>query len=233
MLDKQGERVIDGEVLASIVQYEPDLIVVAAYGMVLPEEVLQLPRIACINLHASLLPRWRGAAPIQRALLTGDEAMGVSLMLMQTGLDTGPYCAQASTDARGKYYQELIVEMGEMGAALLLEHLESIAAGTAIWTEQDETLVTYADKVEKGTIDLDSTLTVRENYNRVRASSHHARCRSTFFDRPAMILRAEPATDANRNSLYFECSDGLLEILSLKPDGRREMTGAAFLAGLR
>lgn len=233
LLDCREARVVDAQILANIEACEPDFIVVAAYGMVLPEEILTLPRVACVNIHASLLPRWRGAAPIQRALLAGDELIGVSIMHMQSGLDTGPYCLQASTSAENKYYQELIIEMGQMGADLLVPNLEAIAAGEVTWTEQNEVLVTYADKVEKGSINLDSSLTVQENYNRVRASSHHARCRSTFFDRSAMILRAEPATEVNRNCLYYECSDGLLEILSLKPDGKREMTGAAFLAGLR
>lgn len=233
LFDGQGKRVVDAELIGSIEKYEPDLIVATAYGILLPPEILALPKAGCVNIHASLLPRWRGAAPIQRALLAGDEEVGVSLMRMEEGLDTGPYCAQASTSAVDKTYQQLIVELGVLGADLLLEHLDSIVNGEATWIPQDETLTTYADKIEKGSVDLDANLTVIQNYNRVRASTHHARCRSILFGKPAMILEAKPATEENKKSVYFKCSDGLLEILLLKPDGRKEMTGQAFLAGLR
>lgn len=228
-----GNRVVDATILAHLAQCEPDLIIVVAYGMILPPEILEVPTYGCINIHASLLPRWRGAAPVQRALLAGDEEVGVSIMRMDTGLDTGPYCLQASTSALNKTYQQLIVELGTRGAELLVPHLEALAAGEVAWTEQDESLVTYAEKIEKGSIDLDPTLTVAENYNRVRASSHHARCRTTLYERPVMILEAHPAGERNPKKVYYECSDGLLEIHSLKPDGSREMTGTAFLAGLR
>lgn len=233
LMDAEGGRVMDAEVLASIKKHNPDVIVVAAYGMLLTPEILTMPPAGCINIHASLLPRWRGAAPIQRGLLAGDEQVGVSLMRMTEGLDTGPYCAQAGIPTTDKNYQQLITLLGDLGAELLVQHLEAIVAGDATWTEQDESLVTYADKVNKGEVDLDAHLTVIENYNRVRASTHHARCRTTLFDKPVMVLEACPATEHNKKSVYFECSDGLLEILALKPDGRKEMTGAAFLAGLR
>jgi methionyl-tRNA formyltransferase len=233
LLDTQGTRVADASVIADMQKYAPDLIVVVAYGMLLPAEILDVPAWGCLNLHASLLPRWRGAAPIQRALLAGDEQVGVSVMRMDAGLDTGPYCLQAQTAALGKTYPELIVEMGVMGAELLVPNLEDIVAGRVEWTQQDERFVTYADKVAKGSINLDPRLTVAENYNRVRASSHHARCRATLFGRPVMVLDARPARGLSDEGVYYGCVDGLLEILLLKPDGSREMTGAAFRAGLR
>jgi methionyl-tRNA formyltransferase len=229
----KGRRVVDARLIAHIEAYEPDLIVVAAYGLLLPEEILALPTHGCINLHASLLPRWRGAAPIQRALLAGDGELGVSIMRMETGLDTGPYCAQAATPAAGKDYQRLTAEMGGMAAELLLANLDALCANAAEWISQDEALVTYADKVEKGSIDLDGRLTVAENHSRVCASSHHARCRTVLFGRPVMVLEARPARERSHKRVYYECANGLLEILRLKPDGRREMTGTAFLAGLR
>ena len=227
------EKIVDTEILAEIERHNPDVIVVAAFGMLLPTEVLDLPPLGCINLHASLLPRWRGAAPIQRALLAGDEQVGVSIMRMEAELDTGPYCLQAATAAQGKSYQQLIVELGEMAAKLLLPNLEAIVSGSVAWVEQDQSLVTYADKIEKGSINLDPELTVEENYNRVRTSSHHARCKALIHDRSVMILEARPAGSQNSKGVYFECSNGMLEIQLLKPDGSREMTGTAFLAGLR
>jgi len=233
LFDKAGNRVVDASILADIRRAAPDLIVVLAYGMLLPKEVLEIPAYGCINIHASLLPRWRGAAPIQRALLAGDEEIGISIMRMQPELDAGPYCLQAQTSAIGKTYQELIVELGVMGAELLVPNLEAIARGEVTWVEQEESAVTYADKIEKGSIDLDASLTVEENYNRVRASSHHARCRAMLYDKQAMILETRPASEKDDKGVFFECSNGLLEILRLKPAGGREMTGTAFLAGLR
>jgi methionyl-tRNA formyltransferase len=246
LFNSTGGRRVDPEIIADLVRRAPDFIVVAAYGMLLPREILDIPRYGSINIHASLLPRWRGAAPVKRALLADDKEAGVSIMRMETGLDTGPYCLQATTPIQDKNYQQLIKELGIMGAELLAPRLEAIAAGEFAWVEQDESLATYADKVEKGSVNLNGALTVRENYNRVRASSHHARCRATIRERSMMILEARPADaspagagdgknegKSDGKSLYFECSDGLLEITLLKPDGSREMTGAAFLAGLR
>lgn len=233
LLSTEGNRVVDAEVIAQIKKYDPDLLIVAAYGLLLPEEILALPTKGCINLHASLLPRWRGAAPIQRALLAGDEQVGVSIMRMEKGLDTGPYCAQSWTSAASKNYSDLSVELGIMGAELVDGLLESLASQTVTWVEQDENLVTYADKVLKGSINLDPSLTAKENYNRVRASSHHARCKTTLCGKSVMVLQAAPADDIRGKGVYYECKDGLLEILLLKPDGGREMTGISFLAGLR
>ena len=232
LFDKEGNRVVDAQILSHIRHAAPDMIVVVAYGMLLPHEVLTIPAYGCINIHASLLPRWRGAAPIQRALLAGDEEVGITIMRMDVELDHGPYCLQASTSAKDKNYQQLIVEMGVMGAELLVPNLHAIAADEVTWIEQDESAVTYADKVEKGSIDLDPALTVVENYNRVRASSHHARTWTLLNDRLAMILETKPAGEKDDKRLYFDCSDGLLEITMLKPAGGREMTGTAFLTGI-
>ena len=232
-LDERGLRVLDEEILSTIRSYEPDLIVVAAYGIILPQEVLDIPRHGSIGIHGSLLPRWRGAAPIQRALMAGDERVGISIMQMERGLDTGPYGLQDSTSAAGKSYQQLIVELGEMGARLLMANLDAIESGDIEWIQQDESLVTYAEKVMKGSVDLDAELTVAENLGRVLASTHHARCRSEFHGRHVMIIEARPTTTLSSKGLFFACSDGSIEITKLKPDGKREMTGSAFLAGLR
>ncbi|MCL2808088.1 MAG: methionyl-tRNA formyltransferase [Coriobacteriia bacterium] len=233
LFNNEGQRVVDADILSHIERSAPDLIVVVAYGMILPAAVLEIPKHGCINIHASLLPQWRGAAPIQRALLAGQDEVGISIMRMETDLDTGPYCLQAKTSAKGKNYQQLIVEMGAMGAELLVPNLEAIVAGEIEWVKQDGSLATHADKVLKGSIDLDNSLTVQENHNRVRASSHHARCRTTVFDKSIMVLMARPAEELNDKSLYYKCLDGWLEITQLKPDGGKEMTGTAFVAGRR
>jgi methionyl-tRNA formyltransferase len=233
LFNKEGNRVVDATILADLKRSAPDLIVVVAYGMLLPSEVIDLPTFGSINVHASLLPRWRGAAPIQRALLAGDEQTGITLMRMETELDVGPYCLQAATSTQGKNYQQLIVEMGTMGAELLTQNLEAITSGELAWISQDNRLATYADKVQKGSIDLDPALTVLENYNRVRASTHHARSRTTILGKRIMVLEACPAKERHNKTLYYECADGALEIGLLKPDGGKQMTGTSFLAGLR
>ena len=179
------------ELLARIAATDPDFIVVAAYGMILPQEVLDLPRYGCINIHGSLLPRWRGAAPIQRALLAGDAEAGVCIMRMEAGLDTGPFCAVASTPTGEKNTETLTAELAQLGANLLLEALPRIAAGTTIWASQDETLVTYADKVEKSELALDPSLSALINVRRVRASSSQIPARCTICGKSVTVLKAQ------------------------------------------
>ena len=231
MLDVRGQRVLDAELLAAIQSQHPDVIVVAAYGQILPAEVLALPAAGCVNLHASLLPRWRGAAPIQRAILAGDESVGVSVMRMEVGLDSGPYCAQVTTPALDKNFQELVLELGELGGRLISATLPAIVDGSAQWIAQDERLVTYANKIEKGSINLDPALTQTENLNRVRAASSHVRCRACICGRSVSILAVRPAPSTNSLGLYLQCADGALEITELQPDGSRPMSGQAFRAG--
>ena len=121
------------EVLARLREARPDVICVAAYGCILPDAALDLAPLGCVNVHASLLPRWRGAAPIQRAILAGDERTGVSIMRIGHGVDTGAYCAQASTTVAGKSAGEFTSERARMGADLLVKTLPAVADGTAVW----------------------------------------------------------------------------------------------------
>lgn len=135
---------------------QPDLMVVVAYGLLLPEAVLAIPRLGCINVHASLLPRWRGAAPIQRALLAGDTESGITLMQMDTGLDTGPILAQAvqpitKTMTSGELHDQLAL----LGAQTLIRLLPDLAIGEITPQQQDEALATYASKLEKAEAELD------------------------------------------------------------------------------
>ena len=269
LLSAQGARIVDAKLLATIKKTAPDLIIVAAYGIILPLLVLELPRFASINIHASLLPRWRGAAPIQRALLAEDKELGVSIMRMEEGLDTGPYCATAITDAGEKNAEELTKELADKGALLLIETLPAFAQGTVRWIEQDESKVTYADKIAKDELALDPADSVSMNLRRVRASTPQAPARCTIAGHAITVLAAAPAPAAafsvaeaaptsnttapapTPNSptpntpapthkppapsrpkhLIYACSDGDLEILQLKPDGKRAMSAKAFLAG--
>jgi methionyl-tRNA formyltransferase len=205
--------------------------------------VLELPRLGCINIHASLLPRWRGAAPIQRAILAGDEQLGVSIMRMEEGLDTGAYCAVATTPAAGKDARELTDELAQLGANLLVDALLRIADGSAEWVEQDESKVTYADKVAKRELVLDPADSALTNLRRILASTPQAPARCVLCGRPATILEARPygsgpvlpagSAALINKQLVLATVDGAFEVIALKPDGKKEMSAAAFAAGIR
>ncbi len=231
------------EVIEALREANADIYCVAAYGCILPDEVLTMAPYGIVNVHASLLPRWRGAAPIQRSILAGDECTGVSIMRIGHGVDTGAYCAQASTSVAGKTADALTAELAELGAKLLCDTLPSIADGSAVWTEQDETLVTHAEKVSKAEMRLDPAMTAAEALSRVLASSDTAPARCVVAGKPVRIMGAQ-AAEASSPSLaagavsvaskrvYLGCADGAIEVLSVKPDGKRQMDASAWAAGL-
>lgn len=239
----EAKRMTD-EVLDALRGANADVFCVAAYGCILPDEVLTMAPLGCVNVHASLLPRWRGAAPIQRCILAGDDETGVSIMRIGHGVDTGAFCAQASCTVAGKTADELTAELAELGGDLLVDTLPALADGTAVWTEQDESLVTHAAKIEKGEMRLDAADSVTDNLRRVLASSDAAPARCIVAGKPVRVLMAADARpDAPRveagsftvasKRVFIGCSDGALEILSVKPDGKRAMDAQAWAAGLQ
>lgn len=223
----------------------PDVIVVAAFGCILPREVLELPRFGCINIHASLLPRWRGAAPIQRAVLEGDTQAGVSIMRMEEGLDTGDWCAQAGMPVENLSSPELMDALAHMGADLLIEALSDIEQETAVWHVQDEQFVTYADKISKEEVLLSPQLSREGCLRRVRASSDSAPARCVVCDKPLRVMKAQvPAGDTThdvkpgdvhvqKGLVVIGCRDGSLELVEIKPDGKGAMAASAWVSGLR
>ncbi len=230
------------EVLDAMRAVSADIICVAAYGCILPDAVLEMAPLGCVNVHASLLPRWRGAAPVQRAILAGDERAGVSIMQVVSALDAGAYCAQASCEVGDMTSAELMAKIGELGADALIESLREIEAGTVTWTEQDESLVTYAHKIEKAEMKLDPTDDALENARRVQASSDAAPARCAVAGKGVRIMRAticedmRPAAGAvevSHGRVALGCADGAIEVISVKPDGKREMEASAWAAGLR
>lgn len=234
---------ITPEVMDRLHEAEADIFCVAAYGCILPDEVLHMAPLGIVNVHASLLPRWRGAAPIQRAILAGDERAGISIMRIGHGVDTGAYCAQASCSVAGKTADELTAELAQLGADLLCDTLPALADETAVWTEQDESLVTHAQKISKAEMRLDPQENALVNLRRVLASSDAAPARCIAAGKPVRIMRAVAADgDASMcaagelvcqsKRIYIGCSDGALEITSVKPDGKRQMDASAWAAGL-
>lgn len=230
------------EVLDAMRAVSADIICVAAYGCILPDAVLEMAPLGCVNVHASLLPRWRGAAPVQRAILAGDERAGVSIMQVVSALDAGAYCAQASCEVGDMTSAELMDKIGELGADALVESLREIEAGTVVWTEQDESLVTYAHKIEKAEMKLDPADGALENARRVQASSDAAPARCAVAGKGVRIMHAATCEDIRPASGTVEvshgrvalgCADGAIEVISVKPDGKREMEASAWAAGLR
>ena len=196
-LRDQNER----DTLASL---RPDIIVVTSYGFILPKDILEIPVHGCINIHASLLPRWRGAAPIQRALLAGDSELGVSIMRMDEGLDTGAYCAQAHLAvSREETSDDIEMELARLGARLLLETLPAIFEDTALWVEQGEENVTYAEKIEKQEMLLAPELDAHSLMNRILASSDRAPARLSVKDKDVRVhaARVVPVTGSSDSSL--------------------------------
>ena len=232
---------VTSEVSAALVEAGADVFCVAAFGCILPDKVLAMAPGGCVNVHASLLPRWRGAAPIQRSILAGDERTGVSIMRIGHGVDTGAYCAQASTEIAEKGTEELTAELARMGAELLCEVLPAVVDGTAVWVEQDEALVTHAAKIEKSELLLDPALSVRENALRVQASGDTAPSRCVVAGRGVRVCSARageknvaPAAVAvERGRVWLGCADGALDLLRVKPDGKRDMDVSSWASGLR
>lgn len=218
-----------------------DICVVAAYGAILPAEVLDAPRLGCVNVHASLLPRWRGAAPVQRAILAGDETTGVSIMRMEAGLDAGPYAAQVTVPVDDMTAESLTAALAMAAPAALLATVAAIEAGTVQWTVQDETRVTYASKITAGDVALAPGLNVAEASRRVRASTRSAaaRCRiagtrvTVAALGPTAVAAQPGAAVATKRELVLGFSDGALSVVRVTPEGRSEMDGASFARGLR
>lgn len=238
----------DDTVFEQLCAFEPDVICVVAFGVLLPKRVLDLPRYGCLNVHASLLPRWRGAAPIQRAILAGDVETGISIMRMEEGLDTGSYCVNRSLEIGDLTCDELTDELSYLGASGLLVALEHIELGNVLWIDQDESQVTYAHKIEKGELDLSPEESFESALRKVRASdaSHTSRC--VIGNRSCQIVRArrlneeelswfdavqEGSVVYRAKQLCLVFSDGALCVETVKPDGKKEMTGQSFAAGLQ
>ena len=233
-------RITDADI-ALVEGLHPDIIVVAAFGAIVPDAVLEIAPLGCINVHASLLPRWRGAAPIQRAILAGDPEAGVSIMEVVHDLDAGAYCIQASTPIGMKSAGELTDELAHLGADALIEALGQIEAGTVVWTEQVEDYVTYAHKIEKAEMLLDPEATALFNCARVQASSDAAPARCIVEKRGVRILRAHHSPESlemgevavRSGRVFLGCAVESVEVFEVKPDGKRAMEASAWAAGLR
>lgn len=238
----QPEKLRQPEAIEQLRNWAPDLIVVAAFGQILRQEVLDLPPHGCINVHASLLPRWRGASPINAAILHGDEETGVTIMKMDAGLDTGPMLAQraipiAPEETAGSLFEKL----SNLGADLLLETLPEYLAGTLTPVPQPQEGVTYTPMLKKEEGRLDFTSPAVELERRVRAFNPWP---GAFMELDGTLLKihqahSEAGTAAAGQRLVYRdqpavaTGDGLLILDVLQPAGKKPMSGKAYLAGAR
>lgn len=232
---------ITDEVFAALRDCAPDLIAVVAYGCLLPDRVLSLAPYGCVNVHGSLLPRWRGAAPIQRAVLEGDERVGISIMTLVHEMDAGAYCRQASVELGDKDCATVMDELSVLGAEELLKAVATIEDGSVVWQEQDQSLVSFAAKIDKTEMRLDPQDPALRNVRRVRASTDAAPARLVVAGKGVRALAAHVAPEdiacgevaVRRGRVLLGCSEGTLELDRVKPDGKRDMEAAAWAAGLR
>lgn len=229
-----------------LVALDPEVICVAAYGVLLPKAVIDLPPFGCLNVHGSLLPRWRGAAPIERAILADDAEVGVCIMQMEEGLDTGAYCQMKRLPRADLSASELTDTLASLGAQALLEVLADLEEDTIDWTVQDESQVTYAQKIEKGELDIAPDLKVRTALLRVRASSENHPSKCSIGGKEVSVVAAqlpeEGALAADlvpgqvafiAKRLYLGFADGALELVSVHPSGKKLMSAKDFAAGLQ
>jgi methionyl-tRNA formyltransferase len=238
----QPEKLRQPEAMEQLRKWNPDLIVVAAFGQILRREVLELPRYGCINVHASLLPRWRGAAPINAAILHGDEETGVTIMVMDVGLDTGPMLSKRSIRlTRDETAGSAFERLSRLGADLLVETLPDYLSGKLTPMPQPEEGVTYAPMMKKEEGRLDFTQDAESLERRVRAFNpwpgafmdfdgtllkiHRARVEVGLAPvGQRLVVQDQPAVGAG---------GGLLILEEVQPAGKKTMSGRAFLAGAR
>jgi methionyl-tRNA formyltransferase len=243
----QPDRARNEAFLRELQSFKPDLVVVAAYGQILPVSILEVPRFGCLNVHTSLLPKYRGAAPIQWALINGDPKTGVTIMKMDAGMDTGAILMQTETpinpdDNSGTLHDRLAI----LGAETLLRAIPEYVAGRLQPREQPAEGASHAPKIRKEDCRIDWTHPANSIWNRIRAFSPWP---GAFMHipgdvRPLLLkvweARVEPRTgkageilEASQAGLIIGCGTGALRLLSVQPEGGRRMTDQQFLAGHR
>lgn len=240
----QPQKVKTPEFVELLHELQPELIVVAAFGQFLSKEILELPKYGCINVHASLLPKYRGAAPIQYAIIKGEKESGVTIMQMDIGMDTGAMLDKVVVPiAENTTMGELHDALREQGAALLLEVIDKIAAGTAVAEPQDNEQATYATLLDRSMEHIDWSKTAQEVHNLIRGFNPAP---STFTKLPngkslkiwgskmtdkSSAAAAGTVVETGKHSFFVACGEGVLEITEVQPESKKRMPAQVFLNG--
>ncbi|WP_307977606.1 methionyl-tRNA formyltransferase [uncultured Phascolarctobacterium sp.] len=240
----QPQKVKTPEFVELLHELQPELIVVAAFGQFLSKEILELPKYGCINVHASLLPKYRGAAPIQYTIIKGEKESGVTIMQMDIGMDTGAMLDKVVVPiAENTTMGELHDALREQGAALLLQVIDKIAAGTAVAEPQDNEQATYATLLDRSMEHIDWSKTAQEVHNLIRGFNPAP---STFTKLPngkslkiwgskmtgkSSTAAAGTVIETGKHSFFVACGEGVLEITEVQPESKKRMPAQVFLNG--
>ncbi|MGD9843367.1 MAG: methionyl-tRNA formyltransferase [Steroidobacteraceae bacterium] len=241
MVVEQPLNFRDPAAIEHLRSYAPDVLVVAAYGLILPQAVLDIPRLACLNIHASLLPRWRGAAPIQRAILAGDAETGVTIMRMEAGLDTGPMLkmqgfALTAHDTAASVHDRL----SALGATLLLDVLAELPAALQHATAQPEAGISYAKKISKEEAQLDWSQSAEQLDRKIRAFNPWPIAETQLHGQQLRVWQAQvisikhrevPGTvlAATANGIQVACGTGVLSLTHVQQSGRKTLSAIEFI----
>ena len=235
----QPQKMRDGTALEILQELQPDLIAVVAYGKILPKEILELPRYGCINVHGSLLPKYRGAGPIQWSVINGESVTGVTTMYMGEGLDTGDMILKKETPiGENETYGELHGRLKEIGAQALVETIELIEQGKAPREVQDDSLSSYAPMLDKQIARLDFTKDAQTLHNLIRGLSPWPVAHTTVDGKLLKVHRAvlasgkgQPGEVIDSKKFIVACKEGALELLEVQLEGGKRMKGEDFLRG--
>ena len=235
----QPESMKNGDALEIINQYNPDVIVVAAYGKILPIAVLDAPKFGCVNIHGSLLPKYRGAAPIQQSVLNGDKVTGITTMLMDVGLDTGDILLTEETEiGKNETSGELFDRLAVLGGELILKTLSALEKGEITPKKQDESLATHTSKIDKSLCPIDFSKSASEVHNKVRGLNPWPVATTKICGKNVKVYSTKLCQKSGKcgevlstKPLIVACGEKSVEILEIQPEGKKRMTADAFLAG--
>lgn len=234
----------DGEVERQLRAMHPDLIVVVAYGKILPPSILSIPKYGCINIHGSLLPKYRGASPIQSAILCGEKVTGVTSMLMDAGMDTGDILLRAETEiGETETAGELFDRLAPMGAEVLLKTVAGLEAGTLTPQRQDENLSSHCKMLDKSLSPIDFTCPAEEIHHQILGLSPWPCAKTTVNGKGLKVLRSTLGAQSDgqpgevlqsEEHFVVACGDGKsVEFLEVCPDGKKQMAAADYLRGAK
>lgn len=230
----------DGEALSILRKLAPEMIVVVAYGKILPKEILELPVYGCINVHASLLPEYRGAAPIQQAILDGKTVTGVTAMYMDVGLDTGDMLMKTEVCiGENDNAEQLHDKLSAAGAELIVKVVHAAKAGTLVREKQDDSKASYVGVLTKEMSEIDLTKTAQQVHNKIRGLYSWPGAAAKVRGKKVKIHSSRIAQGSGKagqvlslKPLIVACGEGAVEILELQPEGKKRMDAASFVNGL-